>query len=187
RRHHKMRIRGTKCCFLESIDINSFTSLIDGKDYFLMLKQAAAFNDCENFLDAYKYYKTISLKAFQDKEYLIYYISEFNRKQVGNFLISSYHKVSKKIEAEIEELDLESIYVNLPYQERKSLEFLKEIQDFNLIYKVQNKLNKEVNTLKKTKRTVENGGFSFNSSLNKNFHIISNVWMFIEANYLCID
>ncbi|PTK35224.1 SIR2 family protein, partial [Staphylococcus hominis] len=65
--------------------------------------------------------------------------------------------------------------------------FLKEIQDFNLIYKVQNKLNKEVNTLKKTKRTVENGGFSFNSSLNKNFHIISNVWMFIEANYLCID
>ncbi|PTK23631.1 SIR2 family protein, partial [Staphylococcus hominis] len=176
-----------KDSFLESIDINSFTSLIDGKDYFLMLKQAAAFNDCENFLDAYKYYKTISLKAFQDKEYLIYYISEFNRKQVGNFLISSYHKVSKKIEAEIEELDLESIYVNLPYQERKSLEFLKEIQDFNLIYKVQNKLNKEVNTLKKTKRTVENGGFSFNSSLNKNFHIISNVWMFIEANYLCID
>ncbi|MED1607601.1 SIR2 family protein [Cytobacillus kochii] len=176
-----------KDSLLESIDINSFTSLIEGEDYFLMLKQAAAFSDCEKFLDAYKYYKTISLKAFQDKEYLIYYISEFNRKQVGNFFISSYYKVSKEIEAEIEELDLEGIYVNLPYQERRGLEFLKEIQDFNLIYKVQNKLNKEVNTLKKTKRTVENGGFSFNSSLNKNFHIISNVWMFIEANYLCID
>lgn len=176
-----------KDSLLEPIDINSFTSLIEGEDYFLMLKQAVAFSEGEKFLDAYKYYKTISLKSFQDKEYLIYYISEFNRKQVGHFLINLYHKVNKDIEAEIEELDLEDIYVNLPYKERKSLEFLKEIQDFNLIYKVQNKLNKEVDTLKKTKRTVENGGFSLNSSLNKNFHIISNVWMFIEANYLCIN
>lgn len=177
-----------KDSLIEPIDINSFTSLIEGEDYFLMLKQANAYFECDKFFDAYKYYKTISLKAFQDKEYLIYYISEFNRKHVGQFLTNSYtDKVSNDIELEIKEIDLENIYSNLPYRERKSLEFLKEIQDFNLIYKVQNKLNKEVNELKKTKRTVENGGFSFNSSLNKNFHIISNVWLFIEANYLCID
>lgn len=172
---------------LDPIDISNLTSLIDGEDYFLMLKQAAAFCDCEKYLDSYKYYKTISLKAFKDKEYLIYYISEFNRKQTGYFLINSYQTVDEDTKIEIQELDLENIYTNLPYEERKSLAFLKEIQDFHLIYKVQNQLNKEVNTLKGTKRTVESGGFSSNPSLNKNFHITFNVWMFIEANYLCIN
>lgn len=172
----------------ETIDINNFTSLIEGEDYFLMLKQAYAYYENEKFFDAYKYYKTISLKAFQDKEYLIYYISEFNRKHVGHFLLHApFSKLDSNIEAEIEELNLEDIYFKLPYKERKGLEFLNEIQDFNLIYKVQNKLRKEVNELKKTKRTVENGGFSVNSSLSKNFHIINNIWLFIKANYLCID
>ncbi|MGE6771645.1 SIR2 family protein, partial [Bacillus velezensis] len=172
---------------IDPIDINSFTSLIEGEDYFLMLKQAFAYCECDKFYDAYKYYKTISLKAFQDKEFLIYYISEFNRKHVGKFLVNGYYNVNNNIEMELKELDLENIYANLPNRERKSIEFLKELQDFNLIYKVQNKLNKEVDTLKETKRTVENGGFSFNSSLNKNFHMISNIWLFVEANYLCIN
>lgn len=160
---------------LDSIDISDFTSLIDGEDYFLMLKQAASFCDCEKYLDSYKYYKAISLKSFKDKEYLIYYISEFNRKYVGNFLINSYQIVDKDIKEEIQELDLEDIYNNLPYNERKSLAFFKEIQDFHLIYKVQYQLNKEVNILKGTKRTVENGGFSSNPSLNKNFNITFNI------------
>ncbi|MDU0813614.1 SIR2 family protein [Bacillus siamensis] len=176
-----------KDSLIDPIDINSFTSLIEGEDYFLMLKQAFAYCECNKFYDAYKYYKTISLKAFQDKEFLIYYISEFNRKHVGKFLVKGYYNVNNNIEMELKELDLENIYANLPNEERKSIEFLKELQDFNLIYKVQNKLNKEVDTLKETKRTVENGGFSFNSSLNKNFHMISNIWLFIEANYLCIN
>ncbi|MBU5240132.1 SIR2 family protein [Bacillus velezensis] len=172
---------------IDPIDINSFTSLIGGEDYFLMLKQAFAYCECDKFYDAYKYYKTISLKAFQDKEFLIYYISEFNRKHVGKFLVNGFYNVNNNIEMELKELDLENIYANLPNGERKSIEFLKELQDFNLIYKVQNKLNKEVDTLKETKRTVENGGFSFNSSLNKNFHMISNIWLFVESNYLCIN
>lgn len=175
-----------KDSLISPIDINSFTSLIEGEDYFLMLNQAYTYYEHDHFLDAYKYYKTISLKTFKDKEYLIYFISEFNRKHVGHFLVNS-HKVNDDLEIEIKEIDLEDIYNNLPYKERKSIEFLKEIQDFNLIYKVQNKLNKEVDTLKKTKRTVEKGGFSFNSSIDKNFHIISNIWMFIESNYLCIN
>src|SRR5699024_337120 len=140
------------------------------------------------FIEAYKYYKTISLKSYQDKEYLIYYLSEFSRKHVGKYLTNlHFDKIDKSIELEIEELDLDDIYFNLPYRERKSLKFLKELQSFNLIYKVQNKLNKEVKTLKKTKRTIETGGISINSSLNKNFHIINNIWLFINANYLCIE
>ncbi|MEM5659808.1 hypothetical protein AAHB50_31115 [Bacillus toyonensis] len=61
------------------------------------------------------------------------------------------------------------------------------MQDFNLIYKIQNKLRREVKTLQKTKRTIEKGGMAFNSSLQKNFNIISDIWMFIKINYLCLD
>lgn len=166
---------------------NPNSLILDG-NYFLMLKQAFAYYESENFLEAYKYYKSISLKSFSDKEYLIYYISEFNRKHVGRLATNGFfNKVDEEIKLEIEELDLEEIYHKLPYKERKSLEFVKEIQNFNLIYKVQNKLTDQVEKLKSTKRTVENGGFSSNSSLEKNFHTITNIWLFIKANYLCLE
>src|SRR5699024_9598969 len=169
-------------------NVNSFTSPIGDDDYFSMLKQANVYFECGNFLEAYKYYKNISLQSFQDKEYLIYYLSEFNRKHVGKYLTNSHVvKIDEDIEQEIEKLDLEDIYTNLPYKERKSLSFLRDLQNFNLIYKIQNKLNKEVKELKKAKRTIESGGFSVNSSLNKNFHIINNIWLFIKANHLSIE
>lgn len=173
---------------IADIDVNSFTSTIGENDYFSMLEQANVYFEYNYFLEAYKCYKNISLKSYQDKEYLIYYLSEFNRKHVGKYLNNLHlDKIDKSIELEIEELNLDDIYFNLPYKERKSLNFLKELQNFNLIYKVQNKLNKEVKTLKKTKRTIETGGISINSSLNKNFHIINNIWLFIKANYLSIE
>ncbi|PFS49695.1 SIR2 family protein [Bacillus cereus] len=166
---------------------NPNSLILDG-NYFLMLKQAFAYYESENFLEAYKYYKSISLKSFSDKEYLIYYISEFNRKHVGRLATNGFfNEVDEEIKLEIEELDLEEIYYKLPYKERKSLEFVKEIQNFNLIYKVQNKLTNQVEKLKSTKRTVENGGFSSNSSLENNFHTIINIWLFIKANYLCLE
>ncbi|MED2880458.1 SIR2 family protein, partial [Bacillus thuringiensis] len=52
---------------------------------------------------------------------------------------------------------------------------------------VQNRLTKEVEKLKKTKLTIKNGGFSINSALDRNFHIITNIWLFIKANYLCLE
>ncbi|MDM5431106.1 SIR2 family protein [Bacillus mycoides] len=163
-------------------------NLILDRDYFSMLKQAFSYYESDNFLEAYKYYKSISLKSFSDKEYLIYYISEFNRKHVGDMLTKFYFdSIDPETKLEIEELDLEEIYLKLPYKERKSLEFVKEIQNFNLIYKVQNRLTKEVEKLKKTKLTIKNGGFSINSALDRNFHIITNIWLFIKANYLCLE
>lgn len=167
-------------------NIGNPNSLLMNQDYFSMLKQAYTYYESGNFIEAYNYYKSISLKSFSDKEYLIYYLSEFNRKHTGNMAIHSF-QASDKIKIEVEELDLEDIYSKLPFRERKSLEFVKEIQNFNLIYKVQNKLRKEVDVLKTTKRNIENGGFSINSSLDKNFTIITNIWLFIKSNYLCLD
>lgn len=157
-------------------------------DYFYMLKQAYAYYEEEKFLEAYKYYKNISLKSFYDKEFLIYFLSEFNRKHVGRLLIrSSFNRIDEHLVSEINELDLEEIFLRLPYKDRKSLEFIKELQDFTLIYKAQNSLRKEVEELKKAKRTIENGGISFNNSLYRQYNIINNIWLFIKANYLCID
>lgn len=169
-------------------NLNNPNNLILDRDYFSMLKQAFSYYESDNFLEAYKYYKSISLKSFSDKEYLIYYISEFNRKHVGDMLTTfSFDSLDLETKLEIEELDLEEIYLKLPYKERKSLEFVKEIQNFNLIYKVQNRLTKEVEELKKAKLLIKNGGFSINSALDRNFNIITNIWLFIKANYLCLE
>lgn len=62
-----------------------------------MLKQAYRDYENERYYDAYKYYKTISRNAFNDKEYLIYYISEFNRKHVGFFMSNSFNKIDDEV------------------------------------------------------------------------------------------
>ncbi|WP_440858638.1 SIR2 family protein [Staphylococcus shinii] len=154
------------------------------ENYFIMLHKAFEYFKNDYYIEAYKYYKMISLKAFRDKEYLVYYISEFNRKNVGKFLDDKYYY---DIKMENNELDLEEIYANLPYKEKKSLEFLTEIQNFNFIYKVQNKLNNKLDELKKTKHIYEKGGFAFNNSLHENFTITKNIFLFIESNYLCVN
>src|SRR5699024_9933043 len=83
------------------IDKNSFTNTIEENDYFSMLKQANVYFEYNYFIEAYKYYKTISLKSYQDKEYLIYYLSEFNRKHVGKYLTNlHFDKIDKSIELE---------------------------------------------------------------------------------------
>lgn len=171
-------------CSQNFIKKGDFLNITDEEDYFVMLHKAFEYFKNSNFNDAYKYYKIISLKAFRDKEYLVYYISEFNRKNVVKFLdIDCYNTV----EMEIKELNLEEIYANLPYKERKSLEFLKEIQDFHFIYKVQNKLNTKLDKLKKTKLTYEKGGLALNNDLHEHFTITKNFWLFIESNYLCVN
>lgn len=171
-------------CSQNFIKKSDFLNITDEEDYFVMLHKAFEYFKNSNFNDAYKYYKIISLKAFRDKEYLVYYISEFNRKNVGKFLDID---CCNTVEMEIKELNLEEIYANLPYKERKSLEFLKEIQDFNFIYKVQNKLNTKLDKLKKTKHTYEKGGLALNNDLHEHFTITKNFWLFIESNYLCVN
>ncbi|WP_035409930.1 SIR2 family protein, partial [Exiguobacterium sp. RIT341] len=173
--------------FVDSSTIINFNSFLETDDYNEKLKQAFECNNIGNHQDAYNFYKSISLKAFQDKEYFIYYISEFNRKHVGKILSALNSEVRKKINEEIKLIDLDNIYYNLPSSERESLKYLKDINNFNLIYRTQNKLNSEVNDIKKTKRTIEDGGISFNSAIYKSENIIKNIWMFIETNYLCIN
>ncbi|WP_312193591.1 SIR2 family protein [Exiguobacterium sp.] len=173
--------------FVNTSTNTNFNSLIENDNFNESLKQAFEFNNNGNHQDAYNFYKAISLKAFQDKEYFVYYISEFNRKHVGKILTIRDSKISEQINNEIKLIDLKSIYYNLPFRERESLKYLEDINDFNLIYRTQNKLNSEVNDIKNTKRTIEDGGLSFSSAVNRIYHIINNVWMFIETNYFCIN
>lgn len=166
---------------------NNLTSILEGKDYESMLSLAHAFYKQNQFNDSYTIFKTISMKAFQDKKYLTYYISEFNRKHLGNFLMNNSKNISEDLKIEIQDINLEEIYDTLPSIEKKSISFLTDVQNFNFIYNVQNKINKHVNALKNTKRTVENNGFSIDSTLQRSFTELTNIWMFLESNYLCID
>ncbi len=173
--------------FISYSEINNVSSIIEVDSYDLLLKKAFNYNKNGDHYNAYKIYRSTSFKAFHDKEYLVYYISEFNRKHVGNVLYYTNSQLSEEIFDEISSINLEDIYYSLPFEKRESLKFLQELNNFNLFYKNQNQLTKEVDGIKQTKRSYESGGFSFNNSLEKNYTIIKNIWFFIEMNYLCID
>jgi NAD-dependent SIR2 family protein deacetylase len=157
-------------------------------DYYRMLENAYLLYKSEEYLEAYNLYKQISFHSFQRREYLIYFISEFNRKHVGELLKYSFrYRINGEILNEIEKIDLESIYIKMPHQEKISLEFLKDIPNFQFIYKNKMSLDKEIETIKKSKALFENGGFSINNSIIKSINLTRNLWSFINLNYLCIE
>lgn len=168
---------------LKTIERSS-KNYFNSDDYMQMLEHAYNLYRVQKYYEAYDFYKTISLKAFQDKEYLVYYISEFNRKHVSVYFKNS---VNRDSDLSVDKINIKEIYDNLPNDIKSGMNFLEELNDLRFIYKTLYNINKEVKDLKEMKYNVENGGISLNQALQKLNHQIKNIWLFLESNYFVID
>lgn len=155
-------------------------------DYYSLLESAFILYKEEKYYEAYSLYKHLSIKAFENKEYHIHFISEFNRKHVGKLLLISRQN-SKKIENEVKKINLESIFESLPLKEQQSLMHLKDLSNFQVIYKNKYHLDEQVKKIKNNKILIEKGGFSTDYSIITSIHLTENLWNFINRNFLCIE
>ncbi len=165
------------------------------KDKFKDIKKAYYLYKIGKFYESYMVLTDISFKAYKDKEYFIYFISEFNRMQVGmevhkctHYVGSLMEKTIKDIENDIRKIDLYEDFLMLPKSYRESLVFLRDILNFNNVYRNKIQSIKIVSQSEEDKDKVKNNQILMGySSAISSYYYIKNLWEFITLNSLCID
>lgn len=85
-----------------------------------------------DYLKAYKYLRASSAIFYRKKQYVMYFISEYDRKNVGNLIVhdiyGKYNEQEKeKIRVEINAIDLEIAFEKIPSREIKDKGFLQDL------------------------------------------------------------
>lgn len=105
----------------------------------LYLEQAYISYILFDYAKAYRYLRICSKLFYNKKQYVWYFISEVNRKNVGRIVAQDYRGVYKdsekeKIKAEVDVLDIETIYRKIPAEELGTKEFLQDLYTFRTYY-----------------------------------------------------
>ncbi|RJS63083.1 SIR2 family protein [Priestia filamentosa] len=164
-------------------------------DNFKDIQKAFVLSHNGEYYNAYNTLKNLSKNTLKNKDYFIYMLSEFNRINVGRIIIGSLliPDVPKDeidaIRKEVEQIDLEEVFINLPKQVRESLSFLKKLMSFSLVYEMSSdilgydkKIEKELDTLY--------GGFDSKDVQGKIHEVkdkIKDFWEFLNFNCLIVD
>ncbi len=143
------------------------------------------------FLLAYKCTKMVSIQTFRDRQYLFFFLSEFNRRQIGRRAIQSgffsvddkYKKEIENIRFEIDTIDLDEIFIKIPSNERKKYVFLRDLLSYKLVYKYCNEVVGLQSEVEKEQDVVRLG-----STTDVPIYIleekIRGIWEFFNFNYL---
>lgn len=169
---------------------------IDGNEEKYLDKAYGLYKVGEN-LEAYKILKKLSESCFINKKYFLYFISEFNRYHLGhglstiNFITASRWGISidmqKLIRKEINNIDLDNIYLKLPSSNRPSLFYLRDILNFQFIY---SKINDTIDLkekVEKNKDTIYSGIPTSKGEIYEFRNYIEELWKFTTKNRLMVD
>lgn len=125
----------------------------------------------EHCIQSYNTLKKVSKNAFKNKNYTAWFISEINRK---NFIFKDVTEENEEqIRAylkEMNEVDIDELYLKLPKKNRLEVKFLKELHNYmdkNLI-----KINELKEKILRDYNNYKNGGFN----INNNIYLISDIF-----------
>ncbi len=144
-----------------------------------------------NFSEAYSVLKDISIKAFYSKKYLVYFLSEFNKKKLSgpiqNHLLRIKRKdeLLKRILEEIELINIDDIIQNIPSNELKQI--MVDISNLSFVYERHQEIDKRIGELEGHKKTVDLRGISINNTFNIAYHNFIDLWFYINRNYIFVE
>lgn len=171
-------------CLSNILDCELQKPLNKDIDYF---RRAFLHYEFQDYFLAYNIFKDASAMFFDNRKYLLFFISEFNRKHIGRLITqgSFINPIcDKNLTAEIQTIDLGEIYNGLPVEERKAISFIKEeLLNFQFVYKYHNRVFLLQNEVSKEKDVIRVGGCS---PIIKTEIQLNNFWEYITYNYLLI-
>ena len=105
----------------------------------LYLEQAYISYVLFDYVKSYRYLRRCSKLFYSKKQYVWYFISEVNRKNVGRIIeqdvwVECSEAERKKIKEEVKLLDVEKIYRKLPFEKPEAQEFLQDLYTFRTYY-----------------------------------------------------
>ncbi|MEM5627544.1 hypothetical protein AAHB47_30490 [Bacillus wiedmannii] len=142
-----------------------------------------------NSLDkAYGKLRELSRSTFEDREFLNYYLVEFNKNHIsGVYKWFTSSKNQKNNLNQMEIRDLDNLNLQMPISERKKSPFIQSILSFNFVYSNMYKSGEILKKLKNEKKLVERGGQSIGPHLSNLYNNTYNFWLFINNNYLIVE
>ena len=171
-------------CAMDKYISKTYTSLQDNylKAYYLA--------KLRRFEESYKLFSDVAVNSFKEKNYLLFYFAQVNRKNI--FQTMKY--INKHINKfDLNKIDMKAlnsnitdqIFENLPYEFKKTYSFLKDLNSANFLYKVS---YESFIDGKKLQHSLDNGTIELGmSSSNKVICRINNDLHFILGNSLYID
>lgn len=142
-------INRTKSMFWEKIfefDYQGLHELLKRNEFWLIpgnpevyLQQAYINMIFKNYKQSYNYLKCASGLYYKKRKYIWYFIIELDRKYVGEILIgNSYYfnmneQERKKIEFEVNSINLDNILKSIPILDNNENAFLKDLKEYNII------------------------------------------------------
>lgn len=138
--------------FYEDIDNQNFINIRSYPDSVNMLSEednqdqlriAYSFYELQEFHKCYAILKKVSLSYKQHQNYIWYFITEFNRLNVGKLMnLREYWNTNNELKNEIDKIDLSDILYNNALKGKNENQFLKELEDFTLMYRTLSKVLK---------------------------------------------
>lgn len=87
-----------------------------------------------NWSYAYDLYKKTAVEAFKSRQYLLYFLAQFNRYFVGKLIVSRLApEEGLGVADEISQLNLELLYYHLPASFKRKYVFLADLSNFSFI------------------------------------------------------
>ena len=131
---------------VEEFDFNGLKCLRDENETCLTehtpelyLEQAYISYMLFEYVKAYRYLRISSQLFFKKKDYVWYFISEFNRLNVGKITwidrrTGTNQVELDKIKSEVDALDIEQVYQRIPVRNEEEKKFLKDLYTFKYYY-----------------------------------------------------
>lgn len=140
----------------------------------------------ENYYESYKNLEEQSLKSFNERDFIQYFICEFNKKQFCNLLRFRDKRYDSDLKEEIETICLKNrkiemfdLYEQLPKSYRQTVKYLLNLEKYT-----QDKLSYTINKLEDTKK---NGKNRFDNTVSEIFYFAIDLLLNINKNHLIVD
>lgn len=171
------------------IDFNFST--IDTKDKSLWNKLLDAYNlfTTENYEKSFNIIEDIIKQSRSENNYAVTFIAMFNYNTLLNKLKYSFSLPAniKKAYRQVADIDMEAEYDNLPQKAKPQVKPVFDFLNFSFIYSKNYKSLKDLNEVRKRKRIIAEGGFSFSSEVIGSRAKLKNIIEFVVNNAICIE
>ncbi|WP_372999851.1 SIR2 family protein [Lutispora sp.] len=172
------------------INIKSYADSVNmamQMDNQLQLRIAYSFYELQEYQKCYDILKKVSLTYKRQQNYIWYFITEFNRLHVGR-LISwrIYWGTNNELNNETEKIDLSDILYNNALKGKHENRFLKELENFTLMYKTLSEVLKFYEKVEKDANT----NYVFGSgvaNIDKLEVSVMDFYNYLKLNHLMID
>jgi len=160
--------------------VNAHNPYDDASDNQATLRVAFAYYELDMYEKCHSLLKMLSSKFLAEKNYVWYFICEYNRYHIGRSWYSS-----EATQNEVKKIDLEKILSKTPKESQRS-RILKELMDFSLFYVTLIDTDKKRGKVEKDTRTnfVSGSGVPTISELERKMY---DLYCYITKNFLMVD